>query len=111
GKFTLLPDDDRTHIFISSGTGNAPFLAMMKSLLRAGRPRPAVFLNGCSYVADIGYRSLLEEWQASGEYPVTYVPTVSRPEDPMKAAWPGRPAPAGPIWDPAWPGRGRRAGH
>jgi ferredoxin-NADP reductase len=90
GKFTLLPDDDRTHIFISSGTGNAPFIAMMTSMLRAGRPRPAVFLNGCSYVEDIGYRSLLEGWQASGAYPVTYVPTVSRPQDRLNAGWTGR---------------------
>jgi len=32
GKFMLLPDDDRTHIFISSGTGNAPFVSMMRQL-------------------------------------------------------------------------------
>ena len=30
GKFMLQPDDDRTHLFISSGTGNAPFVAMMR---------------------------------------------------------------------------------
>ncbi|MEA2517958.1 MAG: hypothetical protein QOF49_38, partial [Chloroflexota bacterium] len=30
GKFKLLPDDDRIHIFISSGTGNAPFVSMMR---------------------------------------------------------------------------------
>ena len=39
GKFTLQPDDDRTHIFISSGTGNAPFVSMMKQLLADGAPR------------------------------------------------------------------------
>ena len=46
GKFMLVPDDDRTHIFISSGTGNAPFVSMMRQLLIDARPRPAVFLNG-----------------------------------------------------------------
>jgi ferredoxin--NADP+ reductase len=89
GKFTLEPDDDRTHLFISTGTGNAPFVSMMTALLREGRPRKAVFINGVSYVADLGYRSLLEGWQASGEYPVTYVPTVSRPADPANAGWTG----------------------
>ncbi len=90
GKFTLEPDDDRTHLFISSGTGNAPFVSMMKALLREGRPRKAVFLNGVSYAGDLGYRALLEDWEASGEYPVTYIPTVSRPSAPENAGWTGR---------------------
>jgi ferredoxin--NADP+ reductase len=89
GKFLLEPDDDRTHLFISTGTGNAPFVSMMKAMLREGRPRKAVFVNGVSYVADLGYRDLIEGWQASGEYPVTYVPTVSRPADPANAGWTG----------------------
>ena len=90
GKFTLEPDDDRTHLFISSGTGNAPFVSMMKSMLREGRPRKAVFLNGVSYERDLGYRDLLERWQASGEYPVVFIPTVSRPTAPENAGWAGR---------------------
>jgi ferredoxin--NADP+ reductase len=90
GKFTLLPDDDRTHIFISSGTGNAPFVAMMKQLLVDGRPRPAVFLNGVSYAHELGYRQRVEGWESSGEYPVRYIPTVSRPSDPSNAGWQGR---------------------
>jgi ferredoxin--NADP+ reductase len=90
GKFTLEPGDERTHLFISSGTGNAPFVSMMRALLREGRPRRAVFLNGVSYVSDIGYRELLEGWQASGTYPVTYIPTVSRPSAPENAGWTGR---------------------
>jgi NAD(P)H-flavin reductase len=90
GKFMLEPDDDRIHLFISSGTGNAPFVSMMKRLLREGSPRRAVFLNGVSYAGDLGYRHLLERWQASGEYPVTFVPTVSRPHLPETAGWTGR---------------------
>ncbi len=90
GKFTLLPDDDRMHIFISSGTGNAPFVAMMRQLLIDGRPRPAVFLNGVSYASELGYRERVEGWVRSGEYPVTFVPTVSRPDDPSNAGWMGR---------------------
>ena len=57
GKFMLQPDDERTHIFISSGTGNAPFVAMMRQLLIDGRPRPVVFLNGVSYADELGYRA------------------------------------------------------
>jgi ferredoxin-NADP reductase len=95
GKFVLEPDDDRIHIFISSGTGNAPFVSMMKAMLREGRPRKAVFLNGVSYAADLGYRELLEGWErdaaaGAGGYPVQYVPTVSRPSSPENAGWSGR---------------------
>jgi ferredoxin--NADP+ reductase len=90
GKFLLQPDDDRIHIFISSGTGNAPFVSMMKQMLEDGAPRKAVFLNGVSYAHEIGYRSLLEGWQSTDGYPVTYVPTVSRPNDPANADWTGR---------------------
>jgi ferredoxin-NADP reductase len=90
GKFVLQPDDDRTHLFISSGTGNAPFVAMMRQALLDDRPRRAVFLNGVSHVRDLGYRDLLEGWQASGEYPVQYIPTISRAGDPSNAGWTGR---------------------
>ena len=90
GKFVVDPDDERIHLFISSGTGNAPFVAMMREALLDGRPRRAVFLNGVSYESDLGYRQLLEEWQTTGAYPVTYLPTVSRPQDPANAGWTGR---------------------
>ena len=90
GKFTLEPDDDRTHVFISSGTGIAPFVSMMKTLLADGAPRRAVVLHGASYEHDLGYRELLEAWQADGTYPVTYVPTVSRPGQTENSRWAGR---------------------
>ena len=90
GKFTLEPDDERIHLFISSGTGNAPFVSMMRRTLAEGHPRRAIFLNGVSYARDLGYRTLLEEWESSGTYPVTYIPTVSRPTAPENAGWTGR---------------------
>jgi len=90
GKFTLEPDDDRTHLFISSGTGNAPFVAMMRQLLIDGGPRKTVFLNGVSYQRDLGYRELVEGWERDGGYPVTFIPTVSRPDAPDNAGWAGR---------------------
>jgi len=90
GKFMLEPDDDRTHIFISSGTGNAPFVSMMRQLMIERRPRRVVFLNGVSYAEELGYRDVLEEWQRSGAYPVRYMPTVSRATDPRNAGWMGR---------------------
>ena len=100
GKFMLAPGDDRTHIFISSGTGNAPFISMMKQALADGTPRRAIFLNGVSYADEIGYRTLVEDWERSGGYPVTYIPTVSRPADPRNADWMGRTGRVEMILDP-----------
>jgi ferredoxin-NADP reductase len=90
GKFVLEPEDDRTHVFISTGTGIAPFIAMMETLRQDGTPRPAVILHGVSYADDLGYRELLEGWQRSGEYPLTYIPAVSRVADPRNEGWDGR---------------------
>ncbi|MBA2557892.1 MAG: hypothetical protein H0V12_11210 [Chloroflexi bacterium] len=90
GKFVLEPDDDRIHVFISSGTGIAPFVSMMKTLLADGAPRRAVLLHGASYEHDLGYRELLEAWQADGTYPLTYVPTISRAGTAQNNRWAGR---------------------
>jgi ferredoxin--NADP+ reductase len=90
GRFMLEPDDARTHLFVSTGTGIAPFISMMRTLLIDRAPRRVVMLNGVSYVHDLGYRRMLEDWERSGEYPVTYIPTISRPSDPANNGWQGR---------------------
>jgi ferredoxin-NADP reductase len=90
GRFLLEPDDGRAHLFISTGTGIAPFMSMIRETLAAGRPRRTVVLHGCSYVEELGYRDELEMWQRDGTYPLTYVPTISRPNDPRNAGWNGR---------------------
>ena len=90
GKFMLEPDDDRTHVFVSTGTGIAPFISMTRELLAAGTPRRTVMLHGCSFQDELGYRDILEAWQRDKTYPMTYVPTISRPNDPRNAGWTGR---------------------
>ena len=90
GKFLLEPDDRRTHVFVSTGTGIAPFISMIRESMALGQPLRTVMLHGCSHVEELGYRDLLEGWQADGSYPLTYVPTISRPNDPRNAGWTGR---------------------
>lgn len=90
GKFMLEPDDDRTHVFVSTGTGIAPFISMTRELIAAGTPRKTVMLHGCSFQDELGYRDILEAWQNDRTYPMTYVPTISRPNDPRNAGWTGR---------------------
>jgi ferredoxin-NADP reductase len=89
GRFLLEPDDERTHLFVSTGTGIAPFISMCRQLMAQGRPRRTIMLHGCSYVEELGYRELLEGWERDGAYPLTYVPTISRPADPRNAGWEG----------------------
>jgi ferredoxin--NADP+ reductase len=90
GRFMLEPDDKRTHLFVSTGTGIAPFMAMIRETMAQGSPRRTVMLNGTSYADELGYREELEALERSGAYPVTYVPTISRPDDPRNAGWSGR---------------------
>jgi ferredoxin-NADP reductase len=90
GRFMLEPDDDRDHLFVSTGTGIAPFISMTRQLIAEGRPRKTVMLHGCSFQDELGYRDVLEGWQDSGDYPMTYEPTISRPNDPRNAGWTGR---------------------
>jgi ferredoxin--NADP+ reductase len=90
GGFTLELGDQRTHLFVSTGTAIAPFISMIWETLLRARPRRTVLLNGVSYVSDLGYRELLEGMERDGSYPLRYVPTVSRPDDPRNAGWRGR---------------------
>jgi len=90
GKFLLEPDDDRTHLFVSTGTGLAPFISMIRETMAEGHPRKTVVLHGASFEDELGYRELLERWERDGTYPVRYVPTISRPNDRRNAAWTGR---------------------
>jgi ferredoxin/flavodoxin---NADP+ reductase len=90
GRFMLEPNDKRTHLFVSTGTGLAPFVSMIRETMAAGQPRRTVVLHGCSFVEELGYREELEGLERSGAYPVTYVPTISRPDDPRNRGWTGR---------------------
>ncbi len=90
GKFMLEPDDKRTHLFVSTGTGIAPFISMLRETLAAGDRRPTVVLHGCSYVDELGYRDELQRYERDGTYPLTYIPTISRPGDARNAGWNGR---------------------
>ena len=98
GKFTLEENDDRTHLFISTGTGNAPFVAMMKALLREGRPRRAIFVNGVSYEETwaTGICSRAGSAPANTRWP-TCRRCRARPT-PRTPAGPGGPAAPRPSW-------------
>jgi ferredoxin/flavodoxin---NADP+ reductase len=89
GKFMLEPHDRRTHLYVSTGTGIAPFIAMIRETMAMGQPRRTVLLNGCSFADELGYRSELEAWERDPAYKLTYLPTISRPDDPRNVGWSG----------------------
>jgi len=100
GRFMLEPDDTRSHLYVSTGTGIAPFLSMIRETVFRGRPRRTVLINGCSFADELGYRSELETWQADPGYRLSYEPTISRMADPRNAAWTGRTGRAEQVvWD------------
>lgn len=100
GLFTLRPGDPRTHLFVATGTGLAPFISMVESLIRddvegshrTPDPAPAssraIVVHGVSHVSELAYRDRLERL-AAGFAGVHYVPVVSRPTDPANAGWTG----------------------
>ncbi len=101
GLFKLQPNDPRTHLFVSSGTGIAPFMSMLGDLLgssgvSAYRARPqavsgprVVVAHGVSYVSELAYEDRLRRMAAAGAG-LAYEPTVSRPDEPANAGWTGR---------------------
>ncbi|MGZ8562914.1 MAG: hypothetical protein ACXWWU_04775, partial [Candidatus Limnocylindria bacterium] len=86
----VLPDDERTHLFVSTGSGLAPFIAMVGALQRRSRPPRMVVVHGAAHVAELAYRGWLEA-RAHGPVPsaISYVPAISRPGEPCNAGWQG----------------------
>src|SRR3990172_1103576 len=79
--------DDRTHLFVATGCGLAPFMSMLRTLDDDRAPRRVVVVHGVSYADELGYRSELERWAEDPDWSLRYVPTISRPGDPRNAGW------------------------
>ncbi len=87
GEFTLdhaPPGKDL--VMISTGTGIAPFMSMLRTYRNQGRWRRFILIHGARYAADLGYRAEME--QIVREDPtVCYIPLVTRePEPPLPGA-------------------------
>jgi ferredoxin--NADP+ reductase len=102
GRFTADPADPRAHLFVATGTGIAPFVAMVRDDLAAGRRRPLVVVHGVAHAVELGFADLLSSLAADRGSMVRYVPTISRPDDPRNAGWVGATGRAERILDERW---------
>ena len=87
GRFTL-SEVDASHdlVLISTGTGLAPYISMIRSAHVCGEGRKFYVLHGARYSWDLGYRSELQALD-HGCGTFTYLPTVTRTE--KDASWNG----------------------
>jgi ferredoxin--NADP+ reductase len=78
GEFAIdLAPPDKDLVMVSTGTGIAPFVSMLRTYRGQDRWRRLVPINGVRRAADLGYRSELEA-AARQDPGVIYVPLVTR---------------------------------
>jgi ferredoxin--NADP+ reductase len=88
GVFTLGKVSPEKHVLmISTGTGLAPYMSMLRSELVCDGPRQFVILHGARYSWDLGYRTELAGL-ARHCHNFHYMPVVTRPQDDV--TWRGR---------------------
>ena len=90
---------------ISTGTGLAPYMSMLRSHLTGGQLARVAVLHGARHSWDLGYRSELITLSRKCSN-LTYLPSISRPEEEtvpwggetghVQDLWTGRRLP--PLW-------------
>jgi ferredoxin--NADP+ reductase len=91
GMFTLdRVAPGKALILVATGTGLAPYMSMLRTMLVHETQRPFVILHGARYSWDLGYRGELESL-ARIRPNFTYIPSITRPhEDPHFRGHSGR---------------------
>jgi len=88
GRFVMQEPIPYDTVFVATGTGVAPFIAMMGHIWEQGLDHGREFhmVFGVRYVHDLIYRDLIERWEREHRN-FHFYPTISRPETPN---WKGR---------------------
>ena len=89
GIFTL-DRAAKTHVFVSTVTGVAPTVSILRHALMTGEHGEREFhvLDGGSYVDELAYRDELQELADMYDF-IHFTPTVSRPNDERNVGWTG----------------------
>lgn len=81
GTFTLKDvPGDRDLVLISTGTGIAPFMSMLRTPTTWTLGRKITIIHGVRYPEDLAYRNELEQYFSDGK-PIAYIPLASRADD------------------------------
>jgi ferredoxin--NADP+ reductase len=87
GEFRIdLAPPDKDLVMVSTGTGIAPFMSMLRTYRGQNRWRRFVLINGVRYAADFGYMAEMETL-AREDPTVWYIPLVTR--EPEDGVWTG----------------------
>jgi ferredoxin/flavodoxin---NADP+ reductase len=111
GRFTADPGDARPRLFVATGTGIAPFVAMIRDDLAGGRRRHTVVVHGVAHADELGFSDLLAALDADHRSRIRYLPTISRPTEPRNAAWSGATGRAETTLADRWASLGLDRGH
>ena len=84
GDFTLGRTTRKNIFMISTGTGLAPFVSMIRTLRgegvqNSGSEFNIVVMHGVRRSEDLGYRNELEGWSREQSLSLVYIPTISQP--------------------------------
>ncbi len=80
GKFTLENKKDKDIVFISTGTGVAPFRSMIYELLNSNFDKKIILLNGFRYENEILFKNEFEELEEKHQN-FSYHVTLTRPSE------------------------------
>ncbi len=89
GIFTL-DRTAKTHVFVSTVTGVAPTVSILRHAIMTGETADKQFhvLDGGSYQDELAYSDELRALAERHDF-IRFTPTVSRPNDPRNAGWMG----------------------
>jgi len=89
GVFLMRPEF-RNHVMVSTVTGVAPFVSMLRYWLEGpANDKRMYVLEGASFLDEFGYDDELRALAAQNGQ-VRFVPTCSRPDDPRNVGWTGQ---------------------
>lgn len=97
GSFTpsRAPDDSNL-VMVATGTGIAPYVSMLRTILTQDEPRWISLLHGVRHSIDLGYREELMSMERLCDR-FSYFPIVSRPSDEV-VPWSGRTGYVQDLW-------------
>ncbi len=89
GIFTFNPNF-KNHLLVATVTGVVPYVSFIRDYLHKGESGHHFYvLEGASYDDEFGYDDELERYASEHPELVTFIPTVSRPDEERNGGWKG----------------------